>query len=252
MIHTIPAAAKGIAAAAIVQTVVWVFAFATALVFAAGARAESASVERVRTDLERFIGEHVDSEPTAIELPELRAFDYDTSGVPGELRTALSTQSATPFRGRVAITVALYAGNQLVKRAVVSPYVRLSDRVVVTARALKKGDVISAADLAYSDRDRAGSPGDVVRDLDGLIGLRTKRALAGDQLLREGDVEAVPVVERGDRVMLVLQSGALLIQATGQAKERGATGDWIRVVNLDSKRELTGRVDREGRVHVAF
>lgn len=52
--------------------------------------------------------------------------------------------------------------------------------------------------------------------------------------------------------MLVLQSGALMIQATGQAKERGATGDWIRVVNLDSKRELTGRVDREGRVHVAF
>ena len=206
----------------------------------------------MRADLERFIGEHVDAEPSAVELPELRGFDYDVSGVPGALRTELSTRSAMPFRGRVAITVALYVGDQLVKRAVVSPYVRLSDRIVVTARALKKGDVVTADDLAYSDRDRAESPGDAVRDLAALVGLRSKRALAGDQLLREGDFEPVPIVERGDRVMLVLQSGALLIQVTGQAKERGATGDWIRVVNLDSKRELTGRVDREGRVHVPF
>ena len=247
-----PAAAGGWTAAAFGRAVVLAAAFAIALLLAAGVHAESASVERVRADLERFIGEHVDAEPSAVELPELRGFDYDVSGVPGALRTELSTRSAMPFRGRVAITVALYVGDQLVKRAVVSPYVRLSDRIVVTARALKKGDVVTADDLAYSDRDRADSPGDAVRDLAALVGLRSKRALAGDQLLREGDFEPVPIVERGDRVMLVLQSGALLIQVTGQAKERGATGDWIRVVNLDSKRELTGRVDREGRVHVAF
>ena len=247
-----PAAAGGWTAAAFGRAVVLAAAFAIALLLAAGVHAESASVERVRADLERFIGEHVDAEPSAVELPELRGFDYDVSGVPGALRTELSTRSAMPFRGRVAITVALYVGDQLVKRAVVSPYVRLSDRIVVTARALKKGDVVTADDLAYSDRDRADSPGDAVRDLAALVGLRSKRALAGDQLLREGDFEPVPIVERGDRVMLVLQSGALLIQVTGQAKERGATGDWIRVVNLDSKRELTGRVDREGRVHVPF
>ncbi len=225
---------------------------AVVLLAATGALAESPSVERVRTDLQHFIGERVGEEPSAIELPELRAFDYDVSRVPGELRTELSTRSATPFRGRVAITVALFVGDQLVKRSVVSPYVRVSDRIVVTARALKKGDVIAQGDLAYSDRDRAESPGDAVRDLEAVVGLRAKRALSGDRLLREGDFEPVPVVERGDRVMLVLQSGALMIQATGQAKERGATGDWIRVVNLDSKRELTGRVDGEGRVHVAF
>lgn len=230
----------------------WLGVIAIVLLAATAARAESPSIERVRTDLERFIAERVDAEPSAIELPELRAFDFDVSRAPGELRTELSTRSATPFHGRVAITVALFVGDQLVKRAVVSPYVRLSDRVVITARALKKGDVIAQGDLAYSDRDRAESPGDAVRDLEAMVGLRAKRALAGDQLLREGDFEPVPVVERGDRVMLVLQSGALMIQATGQAKERGAAGDWIRVVNLDSKRELTGRVDRDGRVHVAF
>lgn len=60
------------------------------------------------------------------------------------------------------------------------------------------------------------------------------------------------MVERGDRVTIVLQHGPLLIQTLGKAQETGAAGEWIRVVNLDSKRELSGRIDPEGRVHVAF
>jgi flagella basal body P-ring formation protein FlgA len=220
--------------------------------FATPAIAESPAVARVRSDLERFLGEHVEGEGAKVEIPELQAFDYDVSRVPGELRTELSTRSPMPFHGRVSVAVALFVGDQLVKRAVVSPYVRIDERVVVTTRALSKGDVIAREDLAFSERDRAELPGNVVRDLESLVGLRAKRGLSGDQLVRVGDFEPVPLVERGDRVMLVLEAGALRIPAAGEARERGAAGDWIRVVNLDSKREISGRVDPEGRVHVAF
>lgn len=227
---------------------------AIAVVFgaASGVRAQSPTVERVRADLERFIAERVEDESASIELPPLRAFDFDVSRAPGELRTELSTRSATPLRGRIAITVALYVGDQLVKRAVVSPYVEIADRVVVTRHPLARGHVLTEEDLTYSARDRAASPPDAARELASLIGLRTKRGISGDQVVRNGDFEAVPIVERGDRVTLVLIQGPLLIQAAGLARETGASGDWIRVVNLDSRRELTGRVDREGRVHVAF
>lgn len=232
----------------------WLGAWAIAIAVGAapGVHAASTTVDRVRADLERFIEARVEDESASIEIPTLRGFDYDVSRVPGELRTELSTRSATPFRGRIAITVALYAGDQLVKRAVVSPYVEIADRVVVTRRSLGRGHVLTEEDLTYSSRDRAATPANAARDLESLVGLRTKRGISGDQVVRSGDFEAVPVVERGDRVTLVLIQGPLLIQAAGLARETGASGEWIRVVNLDSKRELTGRVDGEGRVHVAF
>ena len=219
---------------------------------AAGVRAESPAVERVRADLERFLDVGVQDEEATIEIPPLRAFDFDLSRAPGEIRTELSTRSSPPYRGRISVTVALYVGEQLVKRAVVSPYVELLDRVVVSSRSLVKGRVITQEDLAYASRDRAASPTDVVRKLESIVGLRAKRGISSDQLVRSGDFESVPIVERGDRVTLVLIQGPLLIQSAGLARETGGMGDWIRVVNLDSKRELTGRVDREGRVHVAF
>lgn len=212
----------------------------------------TSTAERVRADVERFILERVEGEPSAIEIPELRAFDFAVSGVPGEVRTELSTRSPSPMHGRVAITVSLYVGQQLVKRGVVSPYVTMSDRVVVAKRALARGHVVTPEDLAYADRDRAASPGDVARNAELVVGQRARRSLAADQVLREGDFERVPVVERGDRVTLVLKHGPLVIQTLGKAQETGAAGDWIRVVNVESKREVSGRVDPEGRVHVAF
>jgi flagella basal body P-ring formation protein FlgA len=227
-------------------------AIAIGLGHASEAHAESPAVERVRTDLERFVAERIEDPSASVQLPALRAFDYDLSGAPGEIRTELSSRSATPFQGRVSITVALYAGDVLVKRAVVSPYVEIPDRVLVAKRPLARGQVVSEDDLVSASRDRADSPPDAARDLSAIVGLRTKRGIAGNQVVRNGDFEAVPIVERGDRVVLVLIDGPLMIQAAGLARETGASGEWIRVVNLDSKRELTGRVDREGRVHVAF
>lgn len=239
---------------------IWIgIAGAIGLFVASQAAAQSAvqattpsTAERVRADLEQFIRERVEGEPSAIEIPELRAFDFDVSAVPGEVRTELSTSSPAPLHGRVAVTVSLYVGRQLVKRGVVSPYVMMSDRVVVAKRALSRGHVVAPEDVGYADRDRATSPGDVARETEVLVGQRARRSLAADQVLREGDFESVPVVERGDRVTIVLQHGPLLIQTLGKAQETGAAGDWIRVVNVESKREISGRVDPEGRVHVAF
>ena len=216
------------------------------------ARAESSSVAQVRGDLERFLEAGIEDDAASIDMPPLRAFDFDLSGATGEVRTELSTRSVPPFRGRISVTVGLYVGNQLVKRAVVSPNIELVDRIVVAARPLVKGHVIGQEDLRYVSRDRAASPPDVARSIESIVGLRAKRSISGEQVVRNGDFESVPVVERGDRVTLVLIQGPLLIQSAGLARETGALGDWIRVLNVDSKRELTGRIDREGRVHVAF
>ena len=214
--------------------------------------ARASTAERVRADIEQFILERVDRAPSAIEVPELRAFDFDVSGASGEIRTELSTGSPLPLHGRIAIAVSLFVGDRLIKRGIVSPYVSITERVVVATQALARGRVIARGDLVLVERDRADAPADAVRDPESVVGLRTRRSIGGDRILRSSDFESVPVVERGDRVTIVLQHGPLVIQTLGKAQETGAAGEWIRVVNLDSKREVSGRIDPEGRVHVAF
>lgn len=232
------------------RRVVWMLLLV--LLAAASADAEGAGPRRVRADLERFIQSRMGDPSATIEVPRLAAFSVDRVRHPGGLRTELSSKSKPPFSGRVPITVALYAGDVLIKRSVISPYIRTMVAVVVPSRDLRRGEILAADDLRIADQNVERTPDDAIDQIEDAIGLRMKRSVRAGRVLRRTQVEGVPIVERGDRVLLVLRSGLIEVQAVGRSREAGVAGDWIRVVNLDSKRELSGRVDRRGRVHVAF
>lgn len=216
------------------------------------AHAEVDAQTQIERDLGRFIRARTQGLSPTIDVPSLTNFSVDRQRFSGPLRTELSTRAREPLHGRVPIVVALYAGDELVKRGVVSPYVRVVERVVVPTRDLRPGSVISRGDLVYVERDASRLPGDVVRDLESMVGKQVRRSLRKDHVFRPSQITRVTLVERGDRVMLVLNAGALQVHAAGRAEEKGSLGEWIRVVNIDSKRELSGRVDEEGRVHVAY
>ena len=216
------------------------------------AEADTDASSLVRSDLERFVRDRVSHDDVRIDVPDLTGFTLDENRFPGTLRTEFSTRAKEPLQGRVPVAVSLYAGDELVKRAVVTPYVRIAEMVVVPVRTLRAGTTLSAEDLVTVERDAARTPNDAVRDLDFAVGMRAKRSLRKEEAIRASSIEGLPIVERGDRVQIILSSGPLVIQSAGKAQEAGSLGEWIRVLNIDSKRELSGRVDREGRVHVAF
>ncbi|MFK7898689.1 MAG: flagellar basal body P-ring formation chaperone FlgA [Myxococcota bacterium] len=207
---------------------------------------------RVREDLIVFLeGDAADSE-ASVRVPALSSFNFDRERYPGALRTELSSRTEAPYRGRVAVTVSLFAGNRLIKRSIVSPYVQIGEDVVVASRDLRRGDVLKGGDLEVVERDQARLRSGYFGVTEDLVGTRMRRSIRRGNVIFSAAVEEVPVVERGDRVVVVLESGALRLQSVGRAQEAGGVGEWIRVLNLESKKELSGRLDRSGRVHVAF
>ena len=223
-----------------------------ALLVAGSVRAEGVGESRVRKDLARFIRARMADTSATIEIPRLAVFSVDRKRHPGALRTEFSSNSKTPYSGRVSVTVSLFAGGELIKKSVISPYIKTMAPAVVAGHDLRRGDVLAADDLMIVDRDEGRMPNDTIGEISQAIGLRMKRSVREGAVLRQNQVEGVPVVERGERVTLILRSGLIEIQAIGRSQEAGVAGDWIRVVNLDSKREISGRVDRNGLVHVAF
>jgi flagella basal body P-ring formation protein FlgA len=230
---------------------------AVVLAAAANAWAAEDGERRVAADVERFLRAGMDTrdredDRVTIDLPPLAAFAVDRARFPGPLRTEITTRSTKPFQGRIPLAVALYAGDVMVNRAIVTPSVRSTERVLVPVRHLSRGSLLEPEDFRLVEMDAQRIPRDALQDISAIFGLRARQSLREGRALRANQVEGVPLVERGDRVQLILEAGALRINATGEARDSGALGEWIRVVNVDSKRELSGRVDAEGRVHVAF
>ncbi len=128
-----------------------------------------------------------------------------------------------------------------------------TDAVWVAARDLPRGALLAEEDVRVERRESRRTPSDASRaDSDAIVGMQLRRSVREGRVLRDRWLEPASTVKRGQVVRLVVRSGGLQILGKGRAVSDGAVGERIRVVNLDSRREIVGRVARDGSVHVGL
>ncbi len=137
----------------------------------------------------------------------------------------------------------------VVKNMSVRGRVEAVGEVIVAARPLRRGTILSAAHLGMAVVDISSEP-DAAMDAAQLIGKELQKNVTAGSPLSLGIVESLPIVYRGQKVKIVLSTGNLLITATGLAHSDGRQEDMIRVQNLSSNKMLYCRVAAPGLVEV--
>lgn len=139
--------------------------------------------------------------------------------------------------GRVSVQVRCEDGLKpwsLYVQATIAAYVD----VVVAARALPRGHVIGRDDLTLrrTELDRLASA--ALRQPESALGKELTRQLAVDMPLTLSMLKQPLLVNRGEQVVIVAQSGTLSVKMAGVALTAGAEGDTIRVKNSSSGKEI--------------
>ncbi len=122
--------------------------------------------------------------------------------------------------------------------------------VVTPVRAINRGELVQAGDVAIERRPREGLGTDVMNDLAPVIGKAARRALSPGQLIRASDLQRQEIVGRNDLVTVTFESPGLVLTMRGRAQEAGAQGDVINIQNLQSKKIVQATVTGPGRVTV--
>jgi flagella basal body P-ring formation protein FlgA len=90
----------------------------------------------------------------------------------------------------------------------------------------------------------------VTGDATEILGLETTRTIRSGTVI-EGHLIREPLaVERNQVVTVVYKSGSLTIETVGRALDEGSSGAQIRVMNLDSRKSIMGRITGPGEVEV--
>lgn len=113
--------------------------------------------------------------------------------------------------------------------------------VVVAARDLKRGEILSADDLRLELREVRGAALES-RSLEDFVGLRTTRMVPAGTALTQLHVEVVPLIERGDAVTILVHTGSVTVTAPGVARQSGGLGDLIEVENTLSRQRVAGEI----------
>ncbi len=122
--------------------------------------------------------------------------------------------------------------------------------VLVTTRALKKGDTLTAADVTHRLENVSKSRGDYMTNLAALKGQTLRRSISAGTVLEPEFFERTAIIRQGDRVAIISGNRGFRITVTGVAQQDGAMGETIRVKNSSSGKTLTGTVEGVGEVVV--
>lgn len=122
-------------------------------------------------------------------------------------------------------------------------------QAVVLRQNISAGGIITADTIEHTTRERRLIRGNLVTDIQAVIGARTKRSLSLGQMLTFQDL---CLVCKGDVVTIAIQEKGLDVSATGIALADGSLGDVINIRNRQSQRELRAEVVGVNRVSVSF
>ena len=86
-----------------------------------------------------------------------------------------------------------------------------------------------------------------VRD---VVGQEARVVLYAGRAIQVDDIGPPAIVARNQVVRLYFAAGGLEISTEGRALERGAIGDWVRIMNLSSRTTIQGQVLADGSVRV--
>ncbi len=211
--------------------------------------AETEAGNQVENEIARLVMERAPVAPSRIEVPALDQFvplirDLKTLAVEVEI------SERERFQETVPVTVTLLQDGKQIKRGVVTARLRYEEKVVVAARDLARGEVLELSDLKLDKRDRSEIPAGSTSEPESLVGMRTERALAAGAPIAGRAVERIPLVKRKEIVRLHFASGSLKIAGVGEARHDAGLGELVRVLNVDSRREVVGRVIEKGVVDV--
>jgi flagellar basal body P-ring formation protein FlgA len=120
----------------------------------------------------------------------------------------------------------------------------------VLARAVERSEILKSSDVIVERRPKA-EVGNDVASRDRAVGMQARRQLRAGQALRIVDLAKPDLVQRDQAVTLVYDSAGLYLTIRGKALEGGTEGDVVNVLNLQSKRTVSGVVIGRGQVSVA-
>jgi len=166
----------------------------------------------------------------------------------------LVARGMSPARGQTLRRLVLRFTQQgrLVRELPAAVEISGFGRAYFVKRVVRRGEVISSSDLVARKTELRRVALGAVTDPEQAVGMAAVRQLSPDAPLRASDLAPAVSVRRGDPVTLVLETKAMRVTSRGTAREDGAVGKEIRVVNDSSGKELRGRVANGSVVVVGF
>jgi len=170
----------------------------------------------------------------------------------GDITYHVAPPEQTDFVGTIPLAITFLWNGEYIRKIWVMATLEVLQEVIVTQKPIGRYQVIAADDIQVQTMDLAQLPSNILTTAEEVIGQRAKRTIDAQTVLSTSMIEAKPLVQRGDIVVMIAESGGLRISTKGEAREQGGKGERIKVMNIDSRKYVYALVVDRHTVKVDF
>lgn len=138
------------------------------------------------------------------------------------------------------------------KKIQASANIKAYDWILITSKALRKGHHLEQIDVYSTLLDITKIPRGAIRKLENAVGKQLERSVNANMPLVDVMVKDKTLVKKGQMVFLVIESPRFSIRTTGEIRANAYVGGQAKVVNLSSKKIISGVLVDENTVKVEF
>jgi flagella basal body P-ring formation protein FlgA len=164
----------------------------------------------------------------------------------------VQTLGRADYLGSVSLLVTFFVDGMQKRSVRLSGKVDVMQEVVVAKEDLQRRQKINREAVTLRQVNLARISAKALTEESEVVGMQTARTIKAGEVILPHMLKKVPLVKRGDHLILVAESASLKVVATAKALEDGFEGEQVRVANASSGKEVRGRVLGPRSVKVDF
>ena len=219
-----------------------------ALLFICLIGTEAQADNRVVDAARSYVIERLDFDPNSV-IVSMRDNKSLNDLLPTDSIHVYSTSNSPP-RGSCSLKFDIIRDGMIIKTVSAPVKITLWADVYISKRKIKRGKSINLADLAVERHDVTSYFDKAIRVDYSFDNVRAKRSIPAGKMIVYDVIEPIPIVCRGEKVVIRCDVGKMEISTTGTAKEDGYLGETIEVINKNTRKRVSAEVEGPGVVIV--
>ena len=217
--------------------------------------------EKIAGSWENFsesVKDEVESEFSKVLDPQVKRWEISRINLPGEANIPDDFDNfrivpvGSPRGKRISFAIEFLNKDSLIKRLNGTATLKAYADIVVAQSHISAGTLISPDMLSLEEKAVSLPIGDFCTELAEVEGQVAERRIAAGYAVKKSSIKSSPDVKAGEMVLLIAESQKVKITMQGIAREDGAIGETISVLNTRSNKKIFGRVIGQSVIQVVF
>jgi len=160
----------------------------------------------------------------------------------GEVKLKAEVPSLSYLYSPVVIPVKIYVNENIYRTIPISLKIKVFKEVLVASKRIPSNHIFKKEDLRREKREITSPLIEPIINLSEIVGKRAVKNIPSSTILKKNMISSPFLIKKGDIITILKEEGNIEVSTKGKALENGEKDSLIKVLNIDSRKELQGVV----------